>query len=245
LQADDLEPPVAGRHLGRGAAEPRALAERRHELLVGAEVVDEAEADVGHRVARGDRDAETVRGDRAARVQRAVDRIDDHPRRPAVAEDDLAALLGDGDERGAFPSQLLQLDEDLVLAAAVDHQRVVTALADALVVGAFLGGHDLLEDPPLRGDDAATDRGPVGGEDVHGAETTEAPRPATGARLRRGTPARYVWTMRQTDPIATGEAGGRMRAAAHVDGPLLVLGAAGTGKSELLARRLADLAAAG
>src|ERR1700679_2212569 len=36
-----------------------------------------------------------------------------------------------------------------------------------------------------------------------------------------------------------------MPAAAHVDGPLLVLGAAGTGKSELLARRLADLAAAG
>jgi DNA helicase-2/ATP-dependent DNA helicase PcrA len=51
--------------------------------------------------------------------------------------------------------------------------------------------------------------------------------------------------MRETDPIATGEAGGRMRAAAHVDGPLLVLGAAGTGKSELLARRLADLAAGG
>jgi DNA helicase-2/ATP-dependent DNA helicase PcrA len=51
--------------------------------------------------------------------------------------------------------------------------------------------------------------------------------------------------MRQTDPIATGEAGGRERAAGHVDGPLLVLGAAGTGKSELLARRLADLAAAG
>jgi DNA helicase II / ATP-dependent DNA helicase PcrA len=51
--------------------------------------------------------------------------------------------------------------------------------------------------------------------------------------------------MRQTDPTATGEAGGRERAAAHVDGPLLVLGAAGTGKSELLARRLADLAAGG
>ena len=51
--------------------------------------------------------------------------------------------------------------------------------------------------------------------------------------------------MRQTDPIAEGEAGGRQRAAAHVAGPLLVLGAAGTGKSELLARRLADLAAAG
>ncbi|HTR74090.1 MAG TPA: ATP-dependent DNA helicase [Solirubrobacterales bacterium] len=51
--------------------------------------------------------------------------------------------------------------------------------------------------------------------------------------------------MRQTDPIAEGEADGRRRVVAHADGPLLVLGAAGTGKSELLARRLADLAAAG
>src|ERR1700744_2267562 len=51
--------------------------------------------------------------------------------------------------------------------------------------------------------------------------------------------------MRQTGPIAEGEADGRRRASAHGDGPLLVLGAAGTGKSELLARRLADLAAAG
>ncbi len=51
--------------------------------------------------------------------------------------------------------------------------------------------------------------------------------------------------MRQTDSIAEGEADGRQRAAAHTDGPLLVLGGAGTGKSELLARRLADLAAAG
>ncbi|HVX34420.1 MAG TPA: ATP-dependent DNA helicase, partial [Solirubrobacterales bacterium] len=51
--------------------------------------------------------------------------------------------------------------------------------------------------------------------------------------------------MRHTDPTAEGEAGGRLRAATHASGPLLVLGAAGTGKSELLARRLADLAAAG
>ena len=51
--------------------------------------------------------------------------------------------------------------------------------------------------------------------------------------------------MRQTDSIAEGEAGGRRQVATHADGPLLVLGAAGTGKSELLARRLADLAAAG
>src|SRR6201996_8127833 len=51
--------------------------------------------------------------------------------------------------------------------------------------------------------------------------------------------------MRQTDPMAAVEAGGRRRAATHSEGPLLVLGAAGTGKSELLARRLADLAATG
>ena len=51
--------------------------------------------------------------------------------------------------------------------------------------------------------------------------------------------------MRQIDPIAEGEADGRRRAAAHTEGPLLVLGGAGTGKSVLLARRLADLAEAG
>jgi DNA helicase-2/ATP-dependent DNA helicase PcrA len=51
--------------------------------------------------------------------------------------------------------------------------------------------------------------------------------------------------MRQTELTAEGEAGERQRVATHVDGPLLVLGAAGTGKSELLARRLADLATAG
>jgi DNA helicase-2/ATP-dependent DNA helicase PcrA len=51
--------------------------------------------------------------------------------------------------------------------------------------------------------------------------------------------------MSQIDLSVEGETGGRRRAAEHVDGPLLVLGAAGTGKSELLARRLADLAAAG
>jgi DNA helicase II / ATP-dependent DNA helicase PcrA len=51
--------------------------------------------------------------------------------------------------------------------------------------------------------------------------------------------------MAQAHSTETGEADGRLRAAAHLDGPLLVLGAAGTGKSELLARRLADLAGDG
>ena len=48
--------------------------------------------------------------------------------------------------------------------------------------------------------------------------------------------------MREEQPTTALEAGGRERAVAHEEGPLLVLGAAGTGKTELLARRLARLA---
>jgi DNA helicase II / ATP-dependent DNA helicase PcrA len=51
--------------------------------------------------------------------------------------------------------------------------------------------------------------------------------------------------MRQSDLMEAGEADGRRRAAAHTEGPLLVLGTAGTGKSQVLAERLAALAAAG
>jgi len=51
--------------------------------------------------------------------------------------------------------------------------------------------------------------------------------------------------MRQEQPTAEIEADERDRAVAHEGGPLLVIGAAGTGKTELLARRLARLATAG
>jgi len=51
--------------------------------------------------------------------------------------------------------------------------------------------------------------------------------------------------MRDKQPTAAVEADGRERAIAHGEGPLLVLGAAGTGKTELIARRLARLAASG
>jgi DNA helicase II / ATP-dependent DNA helicase PcrA len=51
--------------------------------------------------------------------------------------------------------------------------------------------------------------------------------------------------MRQQQPTAGIEADERERAVAHGGGPLLVIGAAGTGKTELLARRLARLATAG
>jgi DNA helicase-2/ATP-dependent DNA helicase PcrA len=49
----------------------------------------------------------------------------------------------------------------------------------------------------------------------------------------------------RAEPMATTERDGRERAIAHRAGALLVLGAAGTGKTELLARRLAHLAAGG
>jgi DNA helicase-2/ATP-dependent DNA helicase PcrA len=51
--------------------------------------------------------------------------------------------------------------------------------------------------------------------------------------------------MREERTTAALDAGTRERTIAHGDGPLLVLGAAGTGKTELLARRLARLAAGG
>nr|MBA3865142.1 ATP-dependent helicase [Solirubrobacterales bacterium] len=51
--------------------------------------------------------------------------------------------------------------------------------------------------------------------------------------------------MPEQQSIAQPEADRRRRATEHGEGPLLVLGAAGTGKTELLARRLAHLVAAG
>jgi DNA helicase II / ATP-dependent DNA helicase PcrA len=51
--------------------------------------------------------------------------------------------------------------------------------------------------------------------------------------------------MRDQGPAAAIEVNGRERAGLHGEGPLLILGAAGTGKTELLARRLAHLTAAG
>jgi DNA helicase-2/ATP-dependent DNA helicase PcrA len=51
--------------------------------------------------------------------------------------------------------------------------------------------------------------------------------------------------MREERPTAMVQEEGRERAIAHDEGALLVLGAAGTGKTELLARRLARLAASG
>jgi DNA helicase-2/ATP-dependent DNA helicase PcrA len=51
--------------------------------------------------------------------------------------------------------------------------------------------------------------------------------------------------MREDRPTAEAQGSERERVIAHGDGPMLVLGAPGTGKTELLARRLANLASGG
>ena len=139
LQADHLEAGV-GTGIPRGdrmSVQGGALAAGRRELLAGAEVVNEAELDIGHRVAIGDRDRERVGGQGAADVHRAVDRIDDHPAlRLTLSDLELPALLADREERVAScRSDLAELLEDDVLTAAVELQRHVAALAATLVDG--------------------------------------------------------------------------------------------------------------
>ena len=72
------------------------------------------------------------RGHHAARVQRAVDRVDDHRgRRTSLAERDLAALLGDRGELVALARAARSSSaKTMSSAAAVDRQRAVAALAD-------------------------------------------------------------------------------------------------------------------
>src|SRR4029450_10389968 len=121
----------------------------RHEPLAGPELVDVAENHVGHRVPGGDRDAHAVQGNGPARVERAVDRVDYHPRLgTAAAEGDLPEIRGNGGELVPGTMQPLQLREDRVLAEPVDDQGPVATLTDALVLGARGNAAMLGEDAP-------------------------------------------------------------------------------------------------
>ena len=73
-------------------APPAALGDP---FLAGAEVVDEAEGDVVHRRSVGDREREGEERDRALRVDRPVDRIDDDAELATAPEGAHAELLGD------------------------------------------------------------------------------------------------------------------------------------------------------
>ncbi len=90
--------------------------------------MDEAERDVGHRLAVGDRDRQRVMRDPALGVQRAVDRIDDHAH-AVVAVVDLAALLGADRELVALVAERVELVEHELLGGVVDLERAVAAAA--------------------------------------------------------------------------------------------------------------------
>ena len=118
---------------------------------------------------------------------------------------------------------------------------MVAALADSLVDGALDARRHRGEDLPLGADARVADPGPVGGEDVHRRHATERPvrrRAGPGWAAGRSSSLRWMPPEQQTLAATTPSE----RAIGHGDGPLLVLGAAGTGKTELLARRLAQLA---
>ena len=145
--------------LGSSGGEHGAVQARSHPslgdpFLAATEVVDEAEDDVVHRVALGDRDRDGEERDAALRVQRAVDRVDHDPG-GAVADD--ADLLRD--DRRAL--DFLQPREDHLLGRRVDRSRLVAALAvadDRLPLGAR---RQLLEHAAHVLDRLAAEREPV------------------------------------------------------------------------------------
>ena len=94
LEAAVRGTPLTERRVQPPLVEEGAGSASRPPLLAGAEVVDVAELDVGHRLPGGDSDRQGVVRESALGVQRAVDRVD-HDQHVAAAEVDVAALLGD------------------------------------------------------------------------------------------------------------------------------------------------------
>ena len=88
----------------------------------------EPEGDVGHRRPVGDCDRERVVRGRALGVQRAVDRVDDHPH-VIGSEVDLTALLGHRAEPVTLLGELGQLRKHDVFGGGVEQQRAVAAAA--------------------------------------------------------------------------------------------------------------------
>ncbi len=87
----------------------------------------------------------------------------------AVSEERGEVAFGEG---GALLGEHLELVEDRLLAAAVDDQTMVAALADAVVDGALLDPTHRREDLLLRSHRAATNSQPVCGKNVHRRDST-------------------------------------------------------------------------
>src|SRR6185312_3307008 len=103
LEGEDLDLVLRPHRAERLAAQPRTLAAARRPFFARAEVVDEAEDDVVHRLPLRDRDREGEEGNPALRIERAVDRIDDDQRQPAADAADL--LRDDGTRRLAYAGE--------------------------------------------------------------------------------------------------------------------------------------------
>ena len=190
------------------AVEPRALAAARDPLLLGPEVVDVAEEDVGHRRPVGDRDRDRVVRQAALGVDRAVDRVDHDAAssgspKSTVPRSSLTAV-----KRSALVVQRLELAEDGVLGRGVDHQRAVAALAARAGLAHPLGRS------------SARRRG--------------CARIASVARRHSSEPVRVLRTIgdpHRAYPTVVSPTPAQLEAVKHPGGPLLVLGGAGTGKT--------------
>ncbi len=223
LERDDLEaaevvaPLGRRRHGQRGTAVRRALPPAGGPLLARAQVGDEPERDVGHRRPVGDRDRESDVRQAALGVQRAVERVDDHPH-AVVAEADPPALLRERGEPRTCVVQAVELGEHRVLGLLVDDQRAVAAAAHAAgLEHALLGRRGVGEHAAQSVGRTSACAEPVGREGIHVAHSR------CGMELSPD----------------------QRRAVEHDGGPLLVLGGPGTGKTRVLVARLARLAAAG
>jgi hypothetical protein len=170
--------PWRSRHSG-------ALAAAGPPLLARPEVVHVGELDVGHRRPAGDGDRDRDVGQAALRVQRAVDRVDDHADALRAEVHD-AALLRDRAEPQPVGVEALELREDDVLDLAVDHERAVTASAAlARLDHALAARRVLAQDTPQAADGAAAGAQPVGLQD---GRLRGHPSHATGGETVRRRP---------------------------------------------------------
>jgi hypothetical protein len=141
------------------AAEARAVAPFRDPLLARPEVVDEAEAHIVHRGPFRDGDGEGEVRDASLCVDRAVDRVDDHPELTASAERPDPELLGD---EGEVDAERLEPPHDDVLGRRVDRSRIVASLTGAEHGLALDARRQVGEDALELLDAPAREREPVG-----------------------------------------------------------------------------------
>src|SRR5690242_18854188 len=119
LEGKDLDLVLRPHRAERLAVQPRPLASARRPLLAGAEVVNEAEDDVVHRLTLRDGDREREERDPALGVERAVDRVDDEERQ---SRPDAADLL-----RDHRAGRVTYASENDLLRGLVDRRRIVAA----------------------------------------------------------------------------------------------------------------------